>query len=68
MKARLQPNVYRLVAETVEAGIAYGLNRADKHANDPLTPEQRRRVEQALDDALMGEFVERFQFGDGDDE
>jgi hypothetical protein len=65
-KPLLVANLYNLANEAVEAGVAYGIRRADKHAGDDecLTSAQRERVERAVIDAVMLELCERFRFDD----
>lgn len=53
-------NAYRVVAEAVEAGVAYGWNRAHKHTDEPF-PEDTRR---AIADAVMSELCEWLKFPD----
>lgn len=61
---RIRARVYPLMTETVEAGIAYGLQRADKHADDVLTDAQRARVLDQVHLAVMDAICERFEFED----
>ncbi|MEY2715824.1 MAG: hypothetical protein RIT24_2167 [Planctomycetota bacterium] len=44
MKVKPKINAYAVIMRAVEEGIAMGVCRADKHADDPLTLEQRERV------------------------
>ena len=44
MKVKPKINTYAVVMRAVEEGIDSGLRRADKHADDALTLEQRERV------------------------
>ena len=59
----IRARVYPLMREAVEAGTAYGWQRAHKHVDDP-TPEA---IKEAIEQAVMNEICERFQF-DGDGE
>jgi hypothetical protein len=59
----IRAKVYPLMREAVEAGIAYGWMRAHKHVDDP-GPDA---IKEALEQAVMNEICERFQF-DGDDD
>lgn len=61
---RLRANPWRVLEDALDAGIAYGLNRADKHAVDVLTDAQRQRVTTAVYDAVMLEMDERFMWDD----
>ena len=65
MKLRLKLNTYEIVMRAVEEGVSYGLNRADKHASDPLTEQQRERVqrevEAAVSNALSEVVIMRFE-------
>lgn len=56
----IKAKVYPLMREAVEAGIAYGWQRAHKHV-DQATPEA---LKQAMEDAVMNEIAERFIFSD----
>lgn len=59
----LRAKVYPLLVEAIEAGVAYGLNRAHKHTDTPT----REQIAEAIEQAVMNEMCERFQFdGDGD--
>ena len=57
MKLRLGtlPNaaVSRLANRAIEEGVAHGLRNSDKHSDDTLTAKQRKRVEDAVVDAVM---------------
>jgi hypothetical protein len=44
VKVKPKINTYAVIMRAVEEGIGVGLNRADKHADDALTLEQRERV------------------------
>lgn len=57
---KLRANPWYAADEAVEDGIAYGMNRADKHADDVLTDAQRARVIAAVHDAVMTELSIRF--------
>lgn len=62
----MKANEYSLVQMAVEEGIAFGLSRADKYADDPLTEAQRERVSLAVDTAVMAAICEWFTFQDFD--
>ena len=66
-KPILRANPWHMMHEALDAGIAYGLNRADKHADDPLTDAQRARVVNAVFDAVLLEVSERFLWDDEED-
>ena len=63
-KPVLRPDPWKVMEEAVSEGIAYGLNRADKHADDVLTDAQRQRVTTAVYEAVMLEMSERFMWDD----
>jgi hypothetical protein len=58
VKPRLKPDAYTLAAEAVEAGIAYGWQRAHKHTDTPDPETIRSEIERAV----MNELAERFTF------
>lgn len=58
----LTVNVYRVLAEAVEAGVSYGWHRAHKHTDTP----DREAIQQAIIDAVLLECSERFVFPDDD--
>lgn len=53
---------YVALVDALESGIAYGLRRADKHADDPLTPKQIERVEREVYEHVLMAICERFSF------
>jgi hypothetical protein len=53
---------YPALLDAVDSGVAYGLMRADKHADDPLTQAQRERVKQQVEEHVMSAICERFEF------
>lgn len=54
VRGQVTMNAYAVIARAVEEGIRYGLNRADKYAEDDrLTETQRERVEDAVSRAVM---------------
>ena len=63
-KPVLRPNPWKVLEDALDAGIAYGVNRADKHADDVLTDAQRQRVTTAVYEAVMLEMSERFMWDD----
>ncbi len=62
VNGELKVNVYAVLSECVEQGIACGLRRSDKHADDPLTAEQRARVEEHIDREVMNAICDKFEF------
>lgn len=64
MKRKLTPKIdtYAVLMRAVEEGIAYGLNRADKHADDPLTIPQRQRIEHQLNVAISNALCDVVKF------
>lgn len=60
----LRVNVYAVLSDCVEEGIGRGLNRADKHAVDPLTEEQRARLLDIVENTVMAAICEKFDFPD----
>lgn len=58
MKPRLKPDAYKLATEAVEAGIAYGWQRAHKHTDTPEPETIREEIERAV----MNELAERFRW------
>ena len=61
-KIRPKINAYAVISESVDSGIAYGLNRADKHASDPLTEAQRERVRYHVEQEVMNALCEVVDF------
>jgi hypothetical protein len=59
----IRAKVYPLMREAVEAGVSYGWLRAHKHVDDP----EPDAIKEAVEQAVMNEICERFQF-DGDDD
>jgi hypothetical protein len=53
---------YAVLCMAVEQGIAYGLTRADKYAEDALTEAQRERVADQVEKAVMDSVCEWFAF------
>lgn len=51
-------DLYRLIADAVERGIAYGWSRAYKHTDTP----EPDSVKQDIEDAVMNELCEFIQF------
>ena len=48
-KGVLQIDAYKVLMTAIEDGIGWGLQRADKHATDPLTDAQRARLREHLE-------------------
>lgn len=61
----MKPKEYPALVDALESGIACGLTRADKHADDPLTEAQRERVEREVYEHVLSAIYERFRFEDG---
>lgn len=59
---------YPALVDAIESGVACGLVRADKHASDPLTEAQCRRVEKEVYDHVLSAICERFDFEDAPEE
>lgn len=53
-------DTYRVMAQAVESGVAYGWNRAHKHVDDP-DPEN---IKEEIERAVITEICEWFRFGD----
>ena len=49
-----------MLVEAIEAGIAYGWNRAHKHDDHPA----ETSIKSAIEDAVLSELCERFDFDD----
>ena len=62
MKPKLKVDVYRVVNEAVEHGVACGLFRADKHADDPLTEQQMERIKENVEREVMCALCEVIRF------
>jgi hypothetical protein len=58
----MRPNSYTILCDCLDAGIAYGLRRADKHADDPLTDAQRERLAEHLEREILNAICEKFDF------
>jgi len=58
VKPRLKPDAYKLAAEAVETGVAYGWQRAHKHTDTPDPEHIRSEIEAAV----MHELAERFRW------
>ncbi len=56
----LRINVYGLLSDAVEEGVAYGYHRAFKHTEHP----EEEVVIRAVSDAVMSELSELFLFDD----
>ena len=55
---------YPALVDAVDTGILTGLERADKHADDPLTDAQRSRVHAQVSEYVLNAICERFDFED----
>ena len=53
---------YAVLRMAVEQGVAYGLTRADKYAEDALTEAQRDRVADQVEQAVISAVCEWFAF------
>ena len=51
-------NAYEVVARAVEEGVAYGWNRAHKHADSPFED----AIKAAIEDAVLSELCNVVQF------
>jgi len=58
----MKANDYQVLRRCVEEGIAYGVQRADKYADDVLTEAQQQRVVEQVERAVMNEIAEWFVF------
>lgn len=58
MKIRL--DVYAILTDAVESGVAYGHSRAYKYADEPT----RETINEAIVDAVMNAISEKIQFPD----
>jgi hypothetical protein len=54
----MKPDTYKLIEMCVENGVAYGLNRAYKHIDNPTTEQIAEKIRQAI----MHEICEFFEF------
>lgn len=61
-KRSVAVDVYKVIDRAVEDGIARGLHRADKHADDTLTDAQRTRLAEHLQREIMSELAEWLRF------
>jgi len=59
-RGSLRVRVYPVLVEAVEAGVAYGWHRAHKHDDHPA----EASIKGAIEDAVLSEFCERFDFDD----
>lgn len=50
-------DIYKLIVEAVEAGIAYGYHRAYKYADDP----SEEYIKEQLAQAVLNEICDRFR-------
>lgn len=57
---KVKVNAFGIVAEAVEAGVKYGLNRAYKHTDKPT----REVMEEAVSHAVLNELCEVLMFDD----
>lgn len=62
LESGLRVRVYPVLVEAIEAGVAYGWNRAHKHVASPTEQEIRG----AIIDAVINEMCERFEIVDGE--
>ena len=60
----LRVKVYPVLADAVEAGVAYGLRRAYKHTD---TPDHEAMIE-TITREVLNEICDRFEVADGVDE
>ena len=55
-------DLYRIVCDAVERGVAYGLNRAHKHVDAPT----RAHLEEHVSSAVLSELCDVIRFDDED--
>jgi len=61
----LVAQIYPLLQAGIDEGVATGLRKADKHADDPLTDSQRERVARHIEQAVSDALMDRFDIQDG---
>ncbi len=59
----LRVNVYRVLSDCVEQGINHGWYKAHKHTDTP----DEQSIKTAMDDAVMAEICDYFDFTDEDE-
>ena len=57
-------NLYAIVARAVEEGVAFGVQRADNHAEDQTTGQQRERLYEHVASEVMLALSEVIEWGD----
>lgn len=63
IKHKIRVDLYRIVADAVDAGVAYGTMRAFKHTNTPST----EAIEDAVSNAVMNELCDVLMFDEATD-
>ena len=58
----IRVNVYKLVLESLEAPLRYGISRAFKHSGPAITDEEITRLVDAQETELLNWFCETFRF------
>lgn len=63
----IRVNIYKLVSESLEAPLRYGIRRAFKHSGPALTDEEITRLVDAQETELLNWFCETFRFDEEND-
>ena len=58
----MRANEFKLMSECIERGTAFGLTRAYKHYEPPT----REQIQQYIEESVMNEICEYFNFKDDD--
>ena len=58
VKAEVQIDAYRVIADVVDSGVLLGLRRGDKHSDDPLTEQQVARMHEHVEREVMNALSE----------
>lgn len=58
----MKPKALKLLEQCIEDGVAFGLGRAYKHTKTPTT----EQIQQSIEDAILHEVHEWFDFDQGD--
>lgn len=58
----LRPKTYPMLCQCVETGLQLGWNRAHKHTENPT----EQQILNEMENAIMNEICEWFDFGDND--
>jgi hypothetical protein len=62
VKGVVRVHTYAVLQDALDTGISFALNRADKHADDPLTEAQRERLRSQLEIEIPNAILEYFSF------